>query len=122
MANILIVDDQSYVRQLLSEELANEGYRVASVGDAESIWGYLRDSPPDVVLLDPPRSGLRTQDLESVVRLKPERIIYISCDPPTLARDIRRFISHGFSVDAAHPIDLFPQTYHVETIVLLSHR
>lgn len=84
--------------------------------------GGILDSKPDVVLLDPPRSGLRAQDLESVVGLKPERIIYISCDPPTLARDIRRFISHGFSVETAHPIDLFPQTYHVETIALLSHR
>ena len=77
---------------------------------------------PDVVLLDPPRSGLRVQDLESAVRLMPERIIYISCDPSTLARDIRRFASHAFSVVGLYPIDLFPQTYHVETIALLHRR
>ena len=70
MANILIVDDQSYVRQLLSEELANEGYRVASVGDAESIWGYLRDSPPDVVLLDLYLDGFEGWEVLSDIKRK----------------------------------------------------
>lgn len=52
MPNILISDDQAYVREFLSEELAHEGYRVASIGDAESFWRYIRDSRPDLVLLD----------------------------------------------------------------------
>ena len=52
MANILIIDDQAYVREFLSEELGHAGYRVSSVGDAESIWGYIIDSRPDLVLLD----------------------------------------------------------------------
>jgi 23S rRNA (uracil1939-C5)-methyltransferase len=81
--------------------------------------GGVLDANPDVVLLDPPRSGLRVQDLESVVQLKPERIVYISCDPPTLARDVRRLGSHGFFLEGAQPIDLFPETYHMETIVAL---
>jgi 23S rRNA (uracil1939-C5)-methyltransferase len=111
-----------------AKSLAVKNARAAGISNINFLGGTLYsvrkgrilDSKPDVVLLDPPRSGLRAQDLQSVVSLEPERIIYISCDPPTLARDIRRFQSDGFSVEAVQPIDLFPQTYHVETIALLS--
>jgi 23S rRNA (uracil1939-C5)-methyltransferase len=74
---------------------------------------------PDIILLDPPRSGLSKSVLDSVAGLNPGLIAYISCDPATLARDIQRFSNQGFSLDESTPFDMFPQTYHIESFNLL---
>ena len=75
---------------------------------------------PDVVLVDPPRAGLGRPVVDVIAASEPQQVIYVSCDPATLARDCRRFTELGYRVDLVQPFDLFPQTYHVETIVLLS--
>ncbi len=72
----------------------------------------------DLVLLDPPRAGA-VSCLEEIVRLEPRRIVYVSCDAATLARDIRALNSAGYVLAKAVPLDLFPQTAHVETVALL---
>ena len=73
---------------------------------------------PDAVLLDPPREGAR--GVAPLLRdLAPSRVVYVSCDPATLARDVRACAEAGFRVAAAQPVDLFPQTHHVEGVVLL---
>lgn len=72
----------------------------------------------DVVLLDPPRAGAGDA-LSGIVRLQPQRIIYVSCDPSTLARDCGLLSAHGYRVVTSVPIDMFPQTYHIETVTLL---
>lgn len=74
---------------------------------------------PDLVLLDPPRGGA-TETIEEVIRLKPSRISYVSCDPATLARDLRKILDAGYELKQIVGFDLFPQTYHVETIALLA--
>ena len=74
----------------------------------------------DVVFMDPPRSGSDEKFLSSVVTLNPKRVVYVSCDPTTLARDIKYLTKHGYSAVTAVPVDMFPATYHVETVVLLS--
>jgi 23S rRNA (uracil1939-C5)-methyltransferase len=74
---------------------------------------------PDIILLDPPRSGLSKSVLDSVAGLNPELIAYISCDPATLARDIHRFSNQGFILEESTPFDMFPQTYHIESFNLL---
>src|SRR5262249_55913623 len=73
---------------------------------------------PDLVLLDPPRSGA-SPAVPLIVALKPARIVCVSCDPATLARDLRTLIDLGFSVRELSVIDLFPQTYHIETVARL---
>ena len=76
----------------------------------------------DLVILDPPRSGLSRRATEGLLRLAPPRMIYISCDPSTLARDLSRLMERGYECLRIQPLDLFPQTYHIETIVLLEAR
>ncbi len=72
----------------------------------------------DIVIIDPPRQGapeLATQ----LNKLCTKRLVYISCDPATLCRDLKDLMSSGFSVKTIQPIDMFPQTHHIETVVLL---
>jgi 23S rRNA (uracil1939-C5)-methyltransferase len=73
----------------------------------------------DVVVVDPPRQGLERAVLDGIVGLRPHRIIYVSCDPSTLARDLKSFGRHGYAITQVRPLDLFPQTYHIESITLL---
>ena len=74
------------------------------------------------VVLDPPRTGLERHALDALVELKPRRIAYVSCDPATLARDARRFVNAGYTLEWVQPVDLFPQTYHIENVALLTRQ
>lgn len=74
----------------------------------------------DIVLLDPPRSGAKNV-IKTLIKLKPQCVIYISCDPATLSRDIKEMTLEGYKVISVKPFDMFPQTYHIETVVILSY-
>ena len=76
----------------------------------------------DVVLMDPPRSGSNEKFLASVVKLKPERVVYISCNPETLARDLKYLCGKGYRMVKGKAYDMFPFTSHVETVVLLQRK
>ncbi len=89
------------------------------VGAVEDILPGL-EITPDVVILDPPRAGLAPRALEALVKSKVKQIIYVSCDPTTLARDCRNLVEKGYRLESIQPFDLFPQTYHVECVVLMS--
>ncbi|HZP24352.1 MAG TPA: class I SAM-dependent RNA methyltransferase [Terriglobales bacterium] len=75
---------------------------------------------PDLVVLDPPRAGLGEKATGDLCRMSASRVIYVSCDPATLSRDLRRLLESGYRVEQAHLVDLFPQTYHMETVLHLS--
>lgn len=77
---------------------------------------------PDVVILDPPRKGCSKELVNSVAQMNPDRIVYVSCDPATLARDILYFSELGYSLKKAAPCDMFPRTYHVECVVLMTRK
>ena len=77
---------------------------------------------PDVVMMDPPRAGSDQKFLQSLLMLKPKRVVYVSCNPETLARDLRVLVDGGYRAEWATPVDMFPGTEHVETVVLLSHK
>ncbi|MEB3287610.1 MAG: 23S rRNA (uracil(1939)-C(5))-methyltransferase RlmD [Vampirovibrionales bacterium] len=79
----------------------------------------LKDLTPAVTLLDPPRRGSHPKVLEWVAANTSEAIVYISCDPTTLARDLKQLSSLGWTIQKIQPIDMFPQTYHIETLVML---
>ena len=75
---------------------------------------------PDVIITDPPRKGMDPSVLEAMAAMAPERIVYVSCDPGTLARDLKRLRPMGYEAQTCTAVDLFPRTHHVETVVLLS--
>ncbi len=75
---------------------------------------------PDVVVVDPPRKGCDKSCLDTIIKASPIRIVYVSCDPATLARDIKYLRENGYELQAYTPCDMFPNSYHVETIALLS--
>ncbi|MGZ8846040.1 MAG: class I SAM-dependent RNA methyltransferase [Pyrinomonadaceae bacterium] len=74
----------------------------------------------DFLLLDPPRTGAESRVIAGILQLQPKRICYVSCDPATLARDLKKLIGGGYSLDSLVAFDMFPQTHHVETIAQLS--
>ena len=76
------------------------------------------EAKQDIVLIDPPRAGLDKHVLDGIVRLNPRVIAYVSCDPATLARDAARLVKGGYRLVEVTPFDLFPQTYHIESISL----
>ena len=77
---------------------------------------------PDVICVDPPRKGLAPEVIDAMVRMGPQRIVYVSCDPATLGRDVKLLSHRGYQAVRAAAVDLFPGTAHVETVVLLSHK
>lgn len=88
-------------------------------GAAEDFLASLSDAP-DFVLLDPPRSGLGKTVVERLVGLRAPRVTIVACDPATLARDLATLLASGYRIDRMTLVDLFPQTFHMETVVALS--
>jgi 23S rRNA (uracil1939-C5)-methyltransferase len=98
-----------------SQDILNVEFRM---GKTEDVLGQMRETP-EAVILDPPRSGCHPRVLEALNKLMPNRIVYVSCDPDTLARDLRVLHEGPFQLVDVQPVDMFPQTYHVECVATL---
>ncbi len=101
--------------------MKNIGFYCADAGDFMEAMADEGESA-DVVFMDPPRSGSSRKFISSLLRLKPQRIVYISCNPETLARDLGFITKGGYEVKRITPVDMFPFTNHIETVVLLSQQ
>ena len=99
----------------------NTEFVCADAGQAAQMLSQ-RALKPDVILVDPPRKGMDQAAVEAVASIAPARVVYVSCDPATLARDVLRFSRLGYELVEATAVDMFPRTSHVETCVLLSHK
>jgi 23S rRNA (uracil1939-C5)-methyltransferase len=107
---------------------ANRNAVLNGIVNAEFIYGKAEEVVPkrlsglraDVVILDPPRQGCAPGLLSAVSELQPERIVYVSCNPSTLARDVSLLAEQGYTMNEAQPVDMFPWTAHVEAVVLMS--
>lgn len=94
-------------------------------GDLKDVIGSVVESGagrrPDIVIVDPPRAGLHADVVEELKRLAPTRIVYVSCNPTTQARDVA-LLADEYSLGAVHPVDMFPQTFHIETVTTLTRK
>lgn len=87
-------------------------------GKTEEVLDTLEETP-DVVVLDPPRVGCHPDTLDALIRRTPRRVVYVSCDPESLARDLSILVQGGFRVESVEPVDMFPQTHHIECVATL---
>jgi 23S rRNA (uracil1939-C5)-methyltransferase len=90
------------------------------LGKTEEVLTQLEERP-DIVVLDPPRAGCQPEVLRSLIRLAPAKVVYVSCDPETLARDLKLLGNRNFILERVEPLDMFPQTHHVECVAVLTH-
>lgn len=90
-------------------------------GDAASAAAKLRAEGvrPEVIVVDPPRKGLTPELIDTIVEMSPDRVVYVSCDPATLARDLKQFSENNYCIKEITPFDMFPRTAHVESVALL---
>lgn len=99
--------------------IANAAFFCGDAGEvARKLAG--EGARPQVVCVDPPRKGLAADVVDTIAGMEPERVVYVSCDPATLGRDVKRFGERGYCPVRAEAVDLFPRTAHVETVVLLT--
>ena len=108
------------------ENAARNGVKNAEFfcGDASDVAKKLarENLRPDVITVDPPRKGLAADVVESIAEMQPGRVVYVSCDSATMARDVKRLADLGYTARRACAVDMFPRADHIETVVLLSHK
>lgn len=98
--------------------ITNTAFFAGDMKDVLNDAFVAKHGTPDVVIVDPPRAGMHEDVVEMLQRIKPERLVYVSCNPATQARDIE-WLSEAFSVEEIQPVDMFPHTQHVENVILL---
>jgi len=96
-----------------------ENIEIANLGVADWLKHSRSFDVLDFLLLDPPRVGCENAVIAGILAMRPRRIAYVSCDPATLARDLRKLFAGGYTISSIRGFDLFPQTHHVETVVRL---
>lgn len=119
---VIGVEANATATRFARRNLQLAGLRNANVITA-TVTDWFRSAsigPVDFVLLDPPRAGAESAVIEGILNLQPRAISYVSCDPATLARDLRKLIGGGYVIESIIGFDLFPQTHHVETVVRLA--
>jgi len=104
----------------LRHNLAGEPYRVAAANTLNFLRGVRPNAAPDLVVVDPPRAGLGKQVTARLAEIRPAHITYVSCDPATLSRDLKSLLDSGYHLRAMRMVDLFPQTFHLESVAILS--
>lgn len=122
---VIAVEDDADATELARKNLAAAGLTNAEVEKSKvGDWVGWNDATEefrsvDFLLLDPPRTGAESRVIAGILNVKPQRICYVSCDPATLARDLKKLIAGGYSINSIRAFDMFPQTHHVETVVHL---
>ena len=118
-----VENNRDAVRDAISNAKANraDNVRFYTADASDFLQGMAKAGEhADVVILDPPRAGSDERFLSAVTTVAPERVVYVSCNPETLARDLGYLTRHGYRVERIQPVDMFPHTEHIETVVLLS--
>ena len=120
-AAVIAVESDTRATTALSENAARAGLTNIQVQPSLAEVALPRlEGEIDLAVVDPPRRGCADSVLDALIRLSPRRIVYVSCEPSTLARDLRRLAGSGYALDHSGVVDLFPQTYHLESVTLLT--
>jgi 23S rRNA (uracil1939-C5)-methyltransferase len=105
----------------LTVTLKGKGMRAVGMTTVEFLrQAVLQRERPDLIVMDPPRAGLGAEVCSLLIRINAPQMVYVSCDPQTLARDLKTMVDSGYTIHALHLVDMFPQTFHLETVVLLT--
>lgn len=110
---------ENAIKNAERNNIKNARFICGDAGEAAAAFGA-EGALPDVVVVDPPRKGMSESAIMAVASMQPPRIVYVSCNPATLARDIAIFAKMGYALTAATAVDMFPRTRHVETVALLT--
>jgi 23S rRNA (uracil1939-C5)-methyltransferase len=105
----------------LRKNLSSNGNKTARSGTLEFLRQQ-RGTAPDLTVVDPPRTGLGSSVVSMLTKVRPQTIVYVSCDPATLSRDLHALVESGYHLRTMHMVDLFPQTFHLESVTVLSLR
>jgi 23S rRNA (uracil1939-C5)-methyltransferase len=106
---------------------ARKNCRLNGIDNCRFVLGDIKDTletiaaVPDLMVIDPPRAGMHKDVVKQVLRLGPEKIVYVSCNPATLARDIRE-LKNAYDVEEVQPVDMFPHTFHIESVARLTKK
>ena len=119
---IIAVEAATYSAQDLRENAST--YKPVQSGTLDFLRQKTRrqEATPDLVVVDPPRSGLGSDVTSILTKVRPPTVVYVSCDPATLSRDLHALVESGYQLRTMHMVDLFPQTFHLESITVLSLR
>jgi 23S rRNA (uracil1939-C5)-methyltransferase len=117
---VIAVEQAAVSVRDLRHNLPQTQHRVVASGTLEFLKHQLNLAAPDFVVVDPPRAGLGKEVTALLSRIGPSELIYVSCDPTTLARDVQLLLHSGYRLRKTTLVDFFPQTYHLETIVELT--
>lgn len=115
-----VIGVESYAPAVRDAEVNLDEFNNVELYEApvEMAMDHLVKESVQRVILDPPRAGCDKRVLDALIKIAPQRIVYVSCDPATLARDAKRLISGGYHLVSAQPLDMFPQTHHIETVAI----
>ena len=120
--NVTAVESAGFSADDLKHNLAGKAHRVVRSSTLDFLRSQTRGparAKPELILLDPPRAGLGKEICSHLASIGAPAIVYISCDPATLARDLQSLLQFEYSVQTIHLVDLFPQTFHMETVTFI---
>jgi 23S rRNA (uracil1939-C5)-methyltransferase len=118
-ARVIAIEESHSAAKDAVVNLAETPHVEMSIGKVEDVLPLL-DQAPDAIVLDPPRPGCAPEVLDAIARFRPTVVVYVSCNPATLARDLRVLVDAGYALDSVTPLDMFPQTGHIECVSRLS--
>jgi 23S rRNA (uracil1939-C5)-methyltransferase len=118
-ARVVAVEAAPQATAALKENLRGTGGSAVSASTLDFLPGGCKGDKPDLVVVDPPRTGLGGETTTLLAEIAAPRLVYVSCDPATLARDLCALVATGYAVEKITLADLFPQTFHLETVVAL---
>jgi 23S rRNA (uracil1939-C5)-methyltransferase len=116
---VIAVESAPTAMKALTQNLEGTTGRGVTADTLSFLEAQIAGSKPDLVVVDPPRAGLGPEITTALGALSPPAIFYVSCDPSTLARDLKPLLASGYSIASVALADLFPQTFHLETVVTL---